>query len=183
MKKDILKSGENLNPESKIKFDDMYAKHIETLERYKRLKKDVANIKSNIKSIQKANLKMQNELPEGNRYDSIKYEILSIENKYAGIAKAIKKYKLNQKYFMGYFSVKYRTSLDENTYRNLNNYTSNSNENIAEANNCIRITKRYFKNISDRFASHKKLKEIMKLNEAYNLKHQKPPELYIEPKT
>ena len=152
MKKNIEALRQNLNPENKIIFDTVIAKNELTIQRFNLLKKDYGNLKNNIKRIEKKRLLIDPELPEYGYAKYIKMNIGKIENKYSAIDYAIGKYKYSQERFNDFFKSKH---LDSSTmlqqYKN-NLYEADSR--INDANDCIRITKRYFKNIKHFFAGH-----------------------------
>lgn len=167
--------GETLSAENKIKFDDMLDQHNATLLNFKKLKSKYSSIKSNIKRIEKKIVIMMDEMPERNSSDMVMNEIRSIENKYECIEKWIKKYKEQQSYFIKTIKsdALNRTENFNDTILRLNYFSSYSNSDIAQANDCIRITKRYFKNITFAFKYHS-MAVMLKKNRA-RTQAQQPP--------
>src|ERR1035437_338502 len=144
--KNIRLFSETLNPENKIKFDDMLAKHEATLLNFKKLKSKYSSIKSNIKRIEKKIVTMMDEMPERNSSDWVMREIASIENKYACIDKWINKYKEQQGYYIRTIESDTLSRMENfnDTIMRLNNFNSYSNSDLAQAYDCIRIIETHY---------------------------------------
>ena len=95
----------------------------------------------------------------------IEGEIASIENKYPTIDKAIKNYRQSMQFFNRDISYPlFRTFDPHNKYdraiQNLKTHLYSANQSINQALDAIRITGRYFKNITTAFQSHAALRKI-----------------------
>jgi hypothetical protein len=154
--KNIRLISETLSPENRIKFDGVLTNHDAALLNFKKLKSKYSSIKSNIKRIEKKIVIMMDELPEQNNSNWVMNEIRSIENKYECIDKWIKRYKEHEDSFIRTIKSDALSRMDNfnDTIMRLNNCSAYSNSDIAQANDCIRITKRYFKNITTAFKYH-----------------------------
>jgi hypothetical protein len=151
------KSREDLNPENKIRFDDMYSKYEVTIKNYHQLLINYAEIKDNVIRIEKKRTLILLEFPYNISIKRISSQIDSIENIFLEIDDTIKKYKLNQMNFLKYFSEKFKLILNEGNFKTMNIYSSDSNKNIDEANNFILKTQTYFKSIQSTFEYYESL--------------------------
>ena len=153
---------DKLGPEQKIRVDRLIASIDASNDSFALLRKTVTDIKTRIKKIEKKNLQMYNDCPERDIRYWIKGNIESIEKKYVGIDKAIKNYKLHQRYFVRHLKTSYSLGYYDNDINSLISEINQSNRHISEANDCIRITKRYFRNIDEMIKSHIHSIEIFK---------------------
>jgi hypothetical protein len=170
-----------LDPEQNKALDLALYNRETTAVAYKLLRKKYAGLKGNIKRIEKKLLMIMQEAGEENfvcRW--VQREVEHIENKYPGIDKAAKKYAEAQRAFNkeleNIYFFKCSTSYQfTNGMQTLDSWLRTANSYISSAENDMRITKRYFKNITSAFASHATTmayKKAMELRKAKLLQEQ-----------
>jgi hypothetical protein len=169
--KDISRLQNILSPEQLKALEDVFEKRELTLESFKLMRKDYARVKANVKRIEKKLLALIEE--EG--HDAfigkwIEREVASIENKYAAIENAIKHYNTHMQSFNRTITSPHFYSFSPgtgygSTPNQLRSCLSSASGRIDEALNAIRITKRYFKNITSAFKSHREMMERKKQRE------------------
>jgi exonuclease VII small subunit len=149
-----------LTTEQNKVFEEVLLQWEDTVQAYKYLQKKYSGVKRNIKAIEK---KLVKELSDS-REDSftlrwVEREVASIENKYASLDKAIKNYRQAMQSFNHMVGLpNFRTFNPTNRFdwhiTNLKNSLSRANMEITGALDGIRITKRYFNNITTAFKAH-----------------------------
>jgi hypothetical protein len=158
VKTNLLK--QQFSPEQNKVFDEILFERENTVLAYKILLKQYAATKSKIRTIEK---KLIDPVQEINETDftlrRIEYEIAAIENKYKAIDKAIKNYKDAMKNFDHIIVNPHGRTFNPNSvmdwYTNgLKNHLRTAHYAIEQGLDAIRITKRYFKNITQVFQSN-----------------------------
>jgi hypothetical protein len=154
----ILK--QRLDPEQNKLLDDVLNERELMLDSFKLLRKKYSGMKNNIKRIEKKLLVAMEQMPEEKFIPQwIEREVESIEKKYPGIEKAIQKYKSSMQLFNKelesvYFFKSHSPEQFTDGTRRLRSHLYICGSYISSAENDMRITKRYFKNISSAFESH-----------------------------
>jgi hypothetical protein len=149
-----------LSPEQNKVFDEVLRQHEDTVAAYKHLAKSYSSVKSRIRSIEKRLVALMSSLPENDWTPRrIEGEIGAIENKYRAIDKAIKNYKQEMHSFdhiinMPQFRMFNPQHQQDWSIGGLKRHLSMAHYYIEQGLDAIRITKRYFKNITDAFKSY-----------------------------
>lgn len=151
---------QQLDPEQNKLLDEVLHESELTLQRFKKLRQKYSGLKSNVKSIEGKLFVIMQQL-HGETFIPwwIQNEIASIENKYNGIEKAIVKYKASAQLFKkeleseNLFKSHSPEQFKDRT-RRMRGWLSTCDTYIFSAENDIRITKRYFKNIRSAFEAH-----------------------------
>jgi predicted nucleic acid-binding Zn-ribbon protein len=150
---------QQLDPEQNKLLEEVLHERELTLQRFKNLRKKYSGLKSNVKRIEKKLLIIMQQLPEETFIPRwIQNEIESIEKKYSGIDKAIEKYKSSQLFNEVLKSVNFTQGNSPEQFkdriRRMRGWLSTCGTYIFSAEDDIRITKRYFKNIRSAFEAH-----------------------------
>jgi len=159
---------QELSPDQAKVFEEIILQWEDTQLAYKHVQKRYSGIKRNIKAIEKRLIVLMDSVPEKDHTPRwIEWEIASIENKYKVIDKAIKNYKEVMQVFNKIVSMPNFRTFNPNHQNdwfiyNLKNPLSLANHHINQALDAMRITKRYFHNISNTFKSHAERVKLMK---------------------
>jgi hypothetical protein len=156
-----------LSPEQNKVFDDVLLQHENIVLEYKYLAKKYSDVKRNVRVNEKKMVALMGRLPENDWTPRrIENEIGAIENKYTAIEKAIRNYKQEMHSFdhiinMPNFRMFNPQHQQDWAIGGLKRHLSMAHHYIELGLDAIRITKRYFKNISEAFkwqASMEKLR-------------------------
>jgi exonuclease VII small subunit len=164
--KNLYRIKPELTAEQNKVFEEVLLQWEDTVQAYKYLQKKYAGVKKNIKAIEKKLVKEMNDSMEDSfTLRWVGREVASIENKYAGIDKAIKNYRQAMQSFNHIAGLpNFRMFNPGNRLdwhiTNLKNSLSRANMEITGALDGIRITKRYFNNITTAFKAHATRKKI-----------------------
>jgi len=151
---------QQLDPDQNKLLDEVLDIRELTFQRFKNLKSKYSGLKNNIKRIEKKLLVVMQQSPEETFVPWwVQKEVESIEKKYTGIDKAIEKYKSTLQLFNNELESVYsheRNSPErfKDGIRRMRSWLASCGTFIFSAENDIRITKRYFKNIRSAFESH-----------------------------
>jgi exonuclease VII small subunit len=157
-----------LAPEQNKVFEDVVMQWEDTIQAYKHLQKKYSGVKKNIKAIEKKLVIMLNDLPEKDFTPiRIEHEIGRIENKYIAIDKAIKNYKQCMQSFNHIVSLPNFSTFNPHLERDwfitgLKNPLYSANSEINQGLDAIRITKRYFNNITNAFKYYAERQKMLK---------------------
>ncbi len=162
--KDISFLYKVLNQAQLDAMEEVFVKREQTLESFKLMRKKYAGIKNRIKAIEKKLLViMEQEKDDAWVSHWIMREVASIENKYKDIELGIKRYNqtmnffndtINSRQFWGFKPEEVVTHFQHSPVNQLKSYLGSADSHIGQALNAMRITERYFKNISSFFKSH-----------------------------
>ncbi len=165
---DVFRLRRDLNPVQLELMEEILMRRDMTLDCYKLFRKNYSGVKSRVRRIEKKLLTiMQQVEPESFVPRWIQGEVSHIEKKYILIEKAIRQYKFAMKSFNDIVNAPGFIHFDPDQKYNgtiyaLNNYLSSADRCIDEALGCIRITERYFKNITSAFEGHARLESLRK---------------------
>lgn len=140
--------------------EDVLERRELTLESFKLLRKDYSRLKSRVKAIEKKLMPVIEQEGNGSFVSNwIGREVASIENKYKDIDHAIKYYNVAMKSFNDTIHSPYFINFNpqdkfNSPLYNLKSYLNAADMRITAAFHAIRITQRYFKNISSAFKGH-----------------------------
>jgi hypothetical protein len=159
---------QQLTPEQNKVLEEVFTEREDVLLGYKYLQKKYSGTKGNIKRIEKKLIVMM-EQSSADAFTPkwIEGEIASIENKYPAIDKAIKNYRQSMQFFNRDINHPlFRTfnphNMHDRIIQNLKSHLYSANQSIDGALDAIRITGRYFKNITTAFQSHAARQKIQK---------------------
>ncbi len=167
--KDLGRLLMTLNPEQLKVMEGVLEHRQLTLDSFKLMRKDYSQVKSNVKKIEKKLLKIIEQVGDRDHIPQwIVREVTSIEKKYKDVDHATKKYKQYMSAFNRVITAyNFREFNPHEFYhspvRTLRSHLSVADTYINQAQDAIRITGRYFKNITSAFQGHARLMEGRKL--------------------
>jgi len=159
---------QQLSPEQNKVLDEVLFQRADTVIAYKILSRQYSETKRKIKAIEKKLIVMMQELGEKDFTPRrIEGEIAAIENKYPVIDKAIKNYKEDMRNFdhligMPNFRIFNPERPDDWHIRGMRSHLRSAEMYIDRGLDALRITKRYFKNITEAFQWHNEMQKLRK---------------------
>jgi hypothetical protein len=150
-----------LRPEQQKALEGVLEDRLMTLESFKLMRKDYSKVKSKVKQIEKKLVAIMEQADEKDYTGRwIMREVESIEKKYKDIEYAIKHYNQSMRMFNSFINSHHLSQYDFEQRQwggpvsQLKSYLSSADGRINDALNAIRITERYFKNITSAFKGH-----------------------------